>query len=181
MSGWIVSASRRAGLGPALDVAAGIGIVRQPLQHVDATEPGGDDFEAPVAERHHAHDASNGADRRAHVAAAHLAAALDEDDTELGGVGGEAVEDELAVSRLEHVERQQLAGQHDVAEREHRQPHAPNVYPGPSSAALGPDGYDASTPANESQIGRYTLWSASVPVLLRIRANSIVPPPSTGR
>ena len=48
-----------------------------------AAEAGGDDLEPSVAERHHADDAGDRADRRAHVAATDLAAPFDEHDAEL--------------------------------------------------------------------------------------------------
>ncbi len=79
------------------------------------------------------------ADRRAHVATTDLAAAFDEHHAELGDVGGEAIEDELAIPRLEHVERKQLAGQHDVAEWEHRQLHRPILaFPGHAAVIVAP-------------------------------------------
>ena len=114
----------------------------------------GGDFEAAVAERHHPDDSGDRADGGAHVAATDLTAPFDEHDSELRDVRRQAIEHEPAVPRLEDVQRQQFAGQHDVAEREHRHAHRPILYPGPSSAAVGPDGYDARTSANASQIGR---------------------------
>ena len=93
-------------------------------------------------------------------------------------VRGEAVEHEPAIAGLEDPQRHELAREHHVAEREHREAHG---QPGPRSAADGPEGYDASTLPSASHTGRLTLWSATFWLgLLRISENSITPPPSTG-
>ena len=111
----------RANVGPLLHLGPRIGVVLEPGAHPDPAGPDGHDGVATVAELGDLDHAGHHADRRAHVTAADLAPPLDEDDAELGRVGGQAVLDELAVAGLEDVERQHAAREQDRSEREHPQ------------------------------------------------------------
>jgi hypothetical protein len=72
-----------------------------------------------VVEFRRAHDARQRADAEARVAATDLAAALDEHHAELVVVA-QTLADHHAVTRFEHVQRQQAVREQHRAEREHR-------------------------------------------------------------
>ena len=86
----------------------------------DATRADAHHSEPSVVELGHLHHARNGADVGSLVAATDLEATFDEHHPELVLGRLEAVADQLAIARFEHVQRQHGPGQQHAAQREHR-------------------------------------------------------------
>jgi hypothetical protein len=122
-------------VGPVVHVGDRVRVVWQPLADGDAPRPHRHERRPPVRQGRHLHDARHRADVAPDVAAAHLAAAFDQNHAELG-LTREAVGDQRSVARLEDVERQHGAGQQHGAEREHRQP----AHPPPVATGAGENG-----------------------------------------
>ena len=187
--GWSTSPS-----GQSLDLGEGVGIVGQPGVDADPAGADGDEGVAAALEGLDADHAGHRADGAALVAATDLPPPLDQRHAELGvaAVVGEAVDDELAVPRFEHVQRQHGSRQEHAAEGNigitampapyAARPAAANgAQRGASWAGVAPLGYVASTAAKRSQIGRYTAWLVRVPDAFRINENSMAPRRRAGR
>ena len=94
-----------------MDVGEGIGIIGQPGVDADPPYTDRDDRETrSVIDRRDLGHAGDRPHRAALVATAHLAAAFDQDHPELVVLGLDAVDHELAVPGLEHVQREDLPG-----------------------------------------------------------------------
>jgi hypothetical protein len=106
-------------LGEIRDLGARVRIVGQPPLDPDAPNADRCQRVAAIGELLRADDLRDGAEREARVAAADLAPAFDQDDTELA-VALQEVLGHDAIARLEHVQRQERAREQHGAEREHR-------------------------------------------------------------
>ena len=111
--------ARALGLTDQVDLGAWVGVVLEPALHAEPLGAHGGEEIPPVGCPRRLHDARHGADREAGVAPAHLEAALDEDDPE-ATVAAQARLGELAVARLEHLEREECIGEQHRPQRKHR-------------------------------------------------------------
>src|SRR5581483_10629461 len=100
---------------PPLDQCTGVRIVLKPLDDADAVNTDGGEDPTTVVELLGLDDPSDRPDRRAHVMTADLAAALDQHDSELA-VRVETAPSELAIARLEDVQREEQAREQDTPE-----------------------------------------------------------------
>ena len=105
-------------IGDLFDQGDRVRVVWKPTGHPDHPGAGRQQDPASVGELGRLGDEGHRADREAGVAAAHLRAALNEDDAKLP-VAGEAVASQGPVARLEDVQRQAHVGKEHRAEREH--------------------------------------------------------------
>ncbi len=109
-------------VGPQIDVGEWVRIVGKPGVDAQPVSSDGRQRVAAVGQGPHVEHPRHRAHVVPDVAATDLAAASDHHHAELGDVGivGEDVVHQLAVARLEHVERQHAAGQERRAKWEHR-------------------------------------------------------------
>ncbi len=116
-----VGAGRAASSSTTSTAASGYGSSGSHSRTRSRAVPTVDQRVAAVGEPARLDDPRDRPDVEARVAATDLGAALDEDHAELRLTGGEAVLDERAVARLEHVQREHGVREQHRPEREHRE------------------------------------------------------------
>ena len=109
------------GCGQVLDLGPGVGVVVEPLDDPDPPRPDRVEADQAAVVEPGVDDRRHRPDVEPEVAAADLRAPLDEHHAELA-VAVEAVDRQLAVAGLEHLERERDVREVDDAQREHGPP-----------------------------------------------------------